>query len=118
LYIKNGDEPVCITNFNVSPKTIINSIIILHEGNRRETAFYPGETVDVRIEGLALHKARFRFEGLNVLTSDSLIRTENVHTYKLQVPLNIAKKEVEIYNRNEKVGRSIPVNEYQRPHQL
>ncbi|GAB4133235.1 MAG: hypothetical protein OHK0045_06570 [Raineya sp.] len=118
LYIKNGDEPICITNFNVSPKTIINSITILHEGNRRETAFYPGETVDVRIEGLALHKALFRFEGLNILTSDSLIRTENVHTYKLQVPLNIAKKEIEIYNGNEKVGRSIPVNEYQRPHQL
>jgi hypothetical protein len=118
LYIKNGDEPICITNFNVTPKTLINNIIILHEGNRRETAFYPGETVDVRIEGLALHKARFRFEGLNVLTSDSLIRTENVHTYKLQVPLNIAKKEVEIYNRGEKVGRSIPINEYQRPHQL
>lgn len=118
LYIKNGDEPVCITNFNVTPRTVINNITILHEGNRRETAFYPGEIVDVRIEGLALHKARFRFEGLNVLTSDSLIRTENVHTYKLQVPLNIAKKEIEIYNRNEKVGRSIPVNEYQRPHQL
>ena len=118
LYIKNGDEPICITNFNVTPRTVINNIIILHEGNRRETAFYPGETVDVRIEGLALHKARFRFEGLNVLTSDSLIRTENVHTYKLQVPLNIAKKEIEIYNRGEKVGRSIPVNEYQRPHQL
>lgn len=118
LYIKNGDEPICITNFNVTPKTLINNIIILHEGNRRETAFYPGETVDVRIEGLALHKARFRFEGLNVLTSDSLIRTENVHTYKLQVPMNIAKKEVEIFNRGEKVGRSIPINEYQRPHQL
>jgi len=118
LYIKNGDEPICITNFNVTPKTIINNIIILHEGNRRETAFYPGETVDVRIEGLALHKANFRFDGLNVLTSDSLIRTENVHTYKLQVPINIAKKEVEIYNRDEKIGRSIPVNEYQRPHQL
>jgi hypothetical protein len=118
LYVKNGDEPISITNFNVTPKTIINNIIILHEGNRRETAFYPGETVDVRIEGLALHKANFRFDGLNVLTSDSLIRTENVHTYKLQVPINIAKKEVEIYNRGEKIGRSIPVNEYQRPHQL
>jgi len=118
LYVKNGDEPISITNFNVTPKTIINNIIIFHEGNRRETAFYPGETVDVRIEGLALHKANFRFDGLNVLTSDSLIRTENVHTYKLQVPINIAKKEVEIYNRGEKIGRSIPVNEYQRPHQL
>jgi len=118
LYVKNGDEPISITNFNVTPKTIINNIIILHEGNRRETAFYPGETVDVRIEGLALHKANFSFDGLNVLTSDSLIRTENVHTYKLQVPINIAKKEVEIYNRGEKIGRSIPVNEYQRPHQL
>jgi hypothetical protein len=118
LYIKNGDEPICITNFNVSPKTIISNISILHEGNRRENVFYPGETVELRIEGLALHKSRFRFEGLNVLTSDSLIRTENVHTFKLQVPLNITLKEIEIYNRSEKVGRTIPVVEYQRPHQL
>lgn len=118
LYIKNGEDPICITNFNVTPKTFINNIVILHEGNRSETVFYPGETVDVRIEGLALHKARFRFEGLNVLNSDSLIRTENLHIYKLQVPINIAKKEVEIYNRGEKIGRSIPVMEYQRPHQL
>ncbi|MCS6794965.1 MAG: hypothetical protein RMJ97_02675 [Raineya sp.] len=118
LYIKNGDEPVCITNFNVTPKTIINNIIIFHEGNRRENVFYPGEVVDVRIEGLALHKARFRFDGLNSIASDSLIRTENVQTFRLQVPLNISKKEVEIFNRNEKVGRTIPVSEYQRPHQL
>lgn len=117
LYIKAGDEPVCITNFNVTPKTIINNIIIFHEGNRRENVFYPGETVDVRIEGLALHKARFRFDGLNVLTSDSLIRTENVQTFRLQVPMNISKKEIEIFNRNDKIGRTIPVSEYQRPHQ-
>jgi len=118
LYIKNGDNPVCITNFNVNPKTIISNISITHEGNKRETVFYPGETVEVRLEGLALDKAKFHFEGLNVLTSDSLIRTENVQTFKLQVPLNITLKEIEIYNRSEKVGRSIPVAEYQRPHQL
>lgn len=118
LYIKIGDEPVCITNFNVTPRTIINNIVILHEGNRRESAFYPGEIVDVRIEGLALHKARFRFDGLNMVTSDSVIRTENVQSFRLQVPLSISKKEVEIFNRNEKTGRSIPVVEYQRPHQL
>ncbi|KOY87238.1 hypothetical protein AD998_14720 [bacterium 336/3] len=118
LYIKNGDYPVCITNFNVNPKTIISNITILHEGNRRETVFYPGETVELRLEGLALDKTKIRFEGLNVLTSDSLIRTESVQTFKLQVPLNITLKEIEIYNRSEKIGRSIPVNEYQRPHQL
>ena len=118
LYIKNGDHPICITNFNVNPKTIINNITILHEGNKRETVFYPGETVELRLEGLALDKAKFRFEGLNVLTSDSVIRTESVQTFKLQIPLNITLKEIEIYNRSEKVGRSIPVSEYQRPHQL
>ncbi|MDX1903945.1 MAG: hypothetical protein SFU27_07285 [Thermonemataceae bacterium] len=118
LYIKNTDEPICITNFNVSPKTIINQIIITHEGNKQETAFYPGETAEVRIEGLSLHKTRFHFGGLTEIASDSLIKNENIQTFRLQVPINITEKEVEIYNFSTKFGKTIPIKEHQKPHKF
>ncbi|MBC8112713.1 MAG: hypothetical protein H7Y04_16815 [Verrucomicrobia bacterium] len=114
LYIKNGDEPLSITNFTITPKTTITAITVLHEGGRRDNNLLPGETVDIRIEGLALNKANFRFENLNLVASDSLIKTETVQTFKLKVPLDLAKKEIDIFNRNEKTGRTISLNEFQR----
>jgi hypothetical protein len=118
LYLKNGDEPICITNFTITPKTTITSLTVLHQGGIRNNSILPGETVEVRIEGLALNKADFKFEALNVVSSDSVIRTESVQTFKLQAPINITEKEIDLYNRGEKTGRTIFLTEHQKAHNL
>ena len=118
LYIKNGDDALCISNFIITPKTTITSVTVLHEGGKRDGSIFPGETAEVRIEGLALNKAVFKFEALNQLISDSLIKTETVQTFKVQALTNITEKEIDIYNRNDKTGRFISLVEFQQPHQF
>ena len=118
LYIKNGDEALCISNFTITPRTTITSISILHEGGRRDGNIYPGETAELRIEGLALNKAVFKFEALTLLPSDSLIKSETVQTFKVLAPSNITEREIDIYNRSEKTGRFISLVEFQQPHQF
>ncbi len=118
LYVKNGDEALCISNFTITPKTTITFVSILHEGGKRDSNIFPGETAELRIEGLSLNKANFKFEALNVFASDSLIKTETVATFKVQAPVNITEREIDIYNRNEKTGKFIALTEYQQPHQF
>ena len=118
LYIKNGDEALSISNFTITPKTTINSVTVLHEGGKRDSNIFPGEIAELRIEGLSLNKASFKFEALNVFNSDSLLKTESVQTFKVQAPINIIEREIDIYNRNEKTGKFITLTEYQQPHQF
>jgi hypothetical protein len=116
LYIKDGDEAKFITNFNITPKTTLRSISIMHEGGDWTTnlAVNPGETINLKIEGEGLHKARFQFDDLTDITSDSSLRTEETAMYKLKVPLNIQRKRIGIYNRAVNTGYALTIREFQR----
>lgn len=120
LFIKDGDEPMFITNINIFPEAKINKVSMLREGGSWVTSnqLYPGERVEIRLEGESLKRADFIFEGLNDLSSDTLIRSESVVHYLLQVPVNIRNKSINIYNRSKKTGVSLDIQEYQRPRKL
>jgi hypothetical protein len=117
LYIKDGDDPMFITNFNITPKTSISKLSILREGKDwvQDASVYPGETVEVRIEGEALHKARFYFEDLLDITTDTLIRSESEAIFKLKVPVDISKKRLGIYNYSSHTGIYLNVREFEEP---
>jgi hypothetical protein len=117
LYIKDGDETKFMSNFNITPATSIARISVLREGSdwSNDLSIYPGETIGIRIEGLALHKARFHFEELLDLTTDTLIQSENEVLLKLKVPINIGKKRINLYNYNAVTGYSLAVKEYENP---
>ncbi|HYX07822.1 MAG TPA: hypothetical protein VE912_13920 [Bacteroidales bacterium] len=117
LYIKDGDEAKFITNFSITPKTAITKISILHEGVdwTQNLDVHPGETVDIKIEGEALHKAKFHFEDVKDVSTDSLIRNENMVIYKIRIPIDITKKKIQLYNRSAITGYALNVVEYQRP---
>lgn len=120
LYIKEGDDPKYITNFNISPKTTVSTVSVRHRGGdwTTNTSVSPGETVDVRLEGESLLKAPFRFEDVRLVPSDSSIRSESAVIYRIQVPIGIDKKRVAIYNGNQNTGLGLAVREFQRPHPL
>ncbi|MBN2486091.1 MAG: hypothetical protein JXB34_08965 [Bacteroidales bacterium] len=120
LYLKDGDAPQFITNVNITPATQIEKISILNDGSewRESRNIHPGQTFDLKLEGKGLHKAKFRFEDLVDLTSDTLIRSENEIIFKLRVPHDITKKRITIYNFNNPTGQSLNVIEYQRPREL
>lgn len=120
LYIKDGDNSQFITNVSITPETHIERISILQEGNEwRETNnIHPGETFDLKIEGIGLHKAQFHFEDLINLTSDTLLKSENELVFKLKAPINISKKKLSIYNYATPTGHKLNVVEFQRPREL
>ena len=92
LYVKDGDESRYITNFNITPKTSITGISILREGSdyAEGTTVYPGESVELKIEGVALDKSHFTFEDLQAVRSDSMVRNDNTLIYKFTVPKTLA----------------------------
>ena len=117
LYIKDGDDARFITNINITPKTAIKKITVLHEGGdwTDNLGVYPGENITVKIEGEGLHKAKFSFEDLPTTAIDSAIMGENMIIYKLSIPLTFSKKRISIYNYADNTGFALNVKEYQVP---
>jgi hypothetical protein len=117
LFIKDGDTPVFITNINIVPESRIDKVSILRNGGNWEenTSVYPGETVEVRLEGESLLRGDFIFKGLRDVSSDTIIRSDRVVNYLLKVPIDIRQKSISIYNGDRKTGKSLDIIEYQRP---
>jgi len=120
LFLKDGDKAKFITNFNILPQTSISKVSLLREGAdyTENLSVYPGETVDIKIEGVSLDRAGFRFEDINDIQRDSLIRTENVAMIRVKVPLNIGKRKLNVYINGRNSGSSLNVREYQRARPL
>lgn len=120
LFIKDGDSPVFMTNIDIVREPKINSISILREGGNwvNSNQIYPGETVEIRLEGESLSRANFNFEDLQDISTDSIVQNEIVSHYLLRVPVDIRKKSVNIYNRDKKTGKTLDIVEYQRHREL
>ncbi|WP_426491715.1 hypothetical protein [Hymenobacter sp. 102] len=120
LYIKENDLAKYITNFNISPKTAITAVSVRHRGGDWTTnaTVNPGETVDVRLEGESLSRARFHFDDVRVIPSDSSVKSDAAVVYRVQVPITIDKRRITIYNAGQATGQSLAVREFQRPHPL
>lgn len=120
LFIKDGDKAKFITNFNIFPQTSISKISIQREGAdyTENLSVFPGETVDVKIEGVSLDRVNFRFEDITEAQRDSLIRSENVAMIRIKVPLNVSKRKLIIYTNGRNSGYALTVREYQRARPL
>jgi len=117
LYIKDGDTPRFITNISITPKTEIKRIQLYRPGQdwTDNLAVYPGEVVDVRIEGEGLHKSNLRFENAVELSKDSLTRNENLSLHRIRIPIDIAYRTISINNGQIPTGYLLRIKEYQRP---
>jgi hypothetical protein len=117
LYIKDNDDAKFITNLNIIPKTTISSISILRKGQEWTPGnnVYPGETVDVKIEGESLLSGKFYWDEINDISSDSVICNDNVRFFRLQIPLQIKNKRITLYNNSKATSTSLNVKEYQTP---
>ena len=120
LYIKDGDEARFITNFSIRHNTQIKKVSIQRNGGEwtENLTVYPGEIIDVKVEGDALDRAGLRFEGLFRIRTDSTAGNENRQVFTLNIPLSVYKKKIEMLNYGEPTGFMISVNEYQRPKEL
>lgn len=116
LYIKDNDQPVFLTNFNILPEARIFNIMLLRNGENwsatREVK--PGEVIDVRIEGVGLNQAQFHFEDMVDLESDTLIANDNVYHMRIKVPIGIRKRSVALYNNHKNTGHTLSIVEHKR----
>ncbi len=120
LYIKEDDISRFITNVDIIPKTEIESIKVLREGGdwTSNLSVYPGETIELRIEGKSLHRARFSFEDVFDITPDTLVNNENIANFSFKIPVNIISKQITIYDNGRNTGYSLNVKEYQTPREF
>lgn len=120
LFLKDGDSPEFITNIDIAREPKIENISILRSGGNwiNSNQIYPGETVEIRLEGESLSRADFNFEDLQDISTDSIVQNEVVSHYLLRVPVDIRKKSINIYNKDKKTGRTLDIVEYQRPREL
>jgi hypothetical protein len=120
LYIKDGDNPLFISNFSVVHATVIENISILRDNGSWKTGnvVYPGETIELRLEGQEMLNASFRFEDLTDVTPDTVACTETTASFRLKVPVDIRKKSVMIYNGQTPTGKTLQISEYQHPREF
>lgn len=120
LFIKDGDEAKFITNINILPESRISKVSMLRKGGgwMDTRQIFPGETVEIRLQGESLNRANFIFEGLKDVSADTILRNDNVAHYLITVPKDIRKKSIAIYNGDRKTGVNLDVQEYRRPREL
>jgi hypothetical protein len=120
LYIKEGNNPVFVTNIDITPKTEIEEILVQRNGKDwdNDNTLYPGETVLVMLRGKGFHKSNFNFVGADVIEEDTLISNENIYELKLTVPNSINVAKVEIYDRDEPTGKFLNVKELRKPREF
>jgi hypothetical protein len=116
LYIKDDKGTKFITNFNVYAKPAVSEVTLLREGEdwNKSLFVYPGETVELRIEGTGLLKSQFTFENCIAKIDTSRVSDEKVF-YTVQIPRNIGLKKIAIVLNGKKVSDELFVKEYQRP---
>jgi hypothetical protein len=116
LYIKDGDKAVYITNLDIIPETKVTAISLRREGQDWQPGnrVFPGERIEVKLEGQSLHRADFRFDGLAELKVDSIIRNEREIAFSGLVPIDIRQNSIRIFNRSEALRQTLSVQEYER----
>ncbi|MBY0427005.1 MAG: hypothetical protein K2Q22_15320 [Cytophagales bacterium] len=117
LFIKEDDKSRFITNFNIIEKPKIEKISLQTEGSDWTTGLhvYPGQQLELRIEGKGLEKSYFQFDGCTNVKLDSARVTDEALFYTMKVPLNIPKKKVAIYMNRKATAYEMQVREYERP---
>lgn len=120
LYIKQGDDALFLTNMTIIPEPKIERVSILRSGGTwvQSNDLFPGETVDIRLEGRSLSRTKLFFEDLEEIVSDSLLKNDNIVHYRLRVPIDIRKKATNIYNNKKNTGVTFNIQERQSPRQF
>ena len=120
LYIKQGSEVRYITNFSVSPKPTIEHLALLHDGEDWTTTdvVYPGETLQVRVEGKGLTHAKINFSNCTNIKQDTARIFDDVLFYSIKVPTNINKKVIYLEINHKRTKVELVVKENLKPRNL
>ncbi len=121
LYLKDGDVTRFFTNFNSIPTPEIEKVSILRQGQdwTGNLAVYPNDSIEIRIEGTGLEKAKIRFnDGKFNARLDSSRVSDRARYYSLAIPFDIKESRISISMNDQPTRFDLPVREHQKPRKL
>ncbi len=116
LYIKEGNKTLFMTNFNIVSRPEINNIEILRPGDNwtKSRIVYPGEKVEVKIEGEGLLDVDIQFDGCRQ-QPDSIRMSDRALFLTLEVPVDIQRRQIMLFKNREATQHELLVREYELP---
>lgn len=117
LYIKDGDEPIYITNMNIIPKTEISKVSILRNGRNWTTnlTVNPGEEIDIRIEGESLLKSNISLNEKMFVSADTISNNNNILRGTVKIPYTFNKPTIPLLLDGRETEYALKIAEYKRP---
>ena len=117
LYIKDGDDPKFISNFNLIERASVSKVSIIHEGTdwSENLSVNPGEKFDLKLEGNGLQRSRINLEGIEDWVKDSTVSTDQIVVYHARLPQDFNKRKVSVLLNKRSSGFELSVREFQQP---
>ncbi len=117
LYIKDGDEPRFISNFNLIERASVSKVSVLHEGSdwSENLSVNPGEKFDLKIEGNGLQRTRINLEGIEDWIKDSTVATDQIVVFHCRLPQDVNKRKISVLLNKRNSGFELSVREFQQP---
>lgn len=116
LYLKTNDGVRFMTNFQVYEQPRIEKLSVLRSGEdwTSQTAVYPGEEVEIRLEGKGLRRAEIKLEAC-ILRRDTVRVSDELIYYFVKIPSEIKEKKVPLFLRGKITTFELIVREHQIP---
>lgn len=116
LYIKENGKSLYVSNLTIANFPKIERIKLLREGGdwTENLRVFPGDSIEVRIEGSGLSLTEFTFEG-SKSTVDSVRRSNQTVFYTVQIPKTIARRRISVFMNKTITPYELLVQEFERP---
>jgi hypothetical protein len=121
LYIKKDDLTKFYTNFNILKKPSIAKVSILRPGKDWNTSLsvFPGERVEVKVEGEGLENSRIKLsDGKYRVHLDTSRVNDHVLYYEVTIPADVEERSLPISLNDHPTSHELLISEFQRPRQL
>lgn len=121
LYMKLGDQAAFFTNFNIVKKPEINKLSILRPAKdwTTSTIVYPGETIEMKFEGVGLDGSEIKFsDGKYSAVIDTSRINENVLYSTITIPFDVRERSIPITLNDQNTSFELLVKEHERPRPL
>jgi len=115
LYIKEGDEAEFVTNFNILEKLQVNKVELQREGGdwSANLGVFPGEKLQVKLEGTGLTYHRFALEGIGEVQLDTVVSNENQAYFALAIPKDFSARRIGLFSNRKPTGWELQLREAQ-----
>ncbi|MDR4989016.1 MAG: hypothetical protein RG741_09295 [Bacteroidales bacterium] len=116
LYIKEGNRTLFMTNFNIISRPEIKNIELLRPGEdwTVNRTVYPGETIEVKIEGEGLLDVDIRFDGCRQ-QQDTIRLSDRALFFVVEIPVDIPRRQIMLFMNREATPHELLVREHQVP---